>query len=57
MKRKKNKSHMLAFILATFSLVTTITTLILTACFLVYSLTKEKAYNEKWKDYDDCGLA
>lgn len=48
---------MLAFILATFSLVTTITTLILTACFLVYSVTKEKAYNEKWKDYDDCGLA
>lgn len=57
MKRKKSKSYMLAFVVATFSLVTTITTLILTACFLVYSVTKEKEHNEKWKDYDDCGLA
>ena len=24
--------------------------------FLIYHFAKEKAYNEKWKDYIDCGL-
>ena len=24
--------------------------------FLLYHFAREKAYNEKWKDYIDCGL-
>jgi uncharacterized membrane protein YsdA (DUF1294 family) len=25
--------------------------------YLLYKITREKAYKEKWKDYIDCGLA
>jgi hypothetical protein len=25
--------------------------------YLLYRISREKAYNEKWKDYIDCGLA
>ena len=25
--------------------------------FILYKFAKERAYNEKWKDYIDCGLA
>jgi len=31
--------------------------LALSAAYLVYRLLSEKAYEEKWKDYHDCGLA
>lgn len=24
--------------------------------YIVYKVTIERAYNEKWKDYDECGL-
>ena len=26
------------------------------AGYIVYRIFSEKAYNEKWKDYDECGL-
>lgn len=25
--------------------------------YIVYRSVSERAYNEKWKDYDECGLA
>ena len=25
--------------------------------YLLYKVSREKAYNEKWEDYIDCGLA
>lgn len=25
--------------------------------YLMYRVSREKAYNEKWKDYIDCGVA
>jgi flagellar basal body-associated protein FliL len=25
--------------------------------YLLYRFSKEKAYNEKWEDYIDCGMA
>ncbi len=28
-----------------------------TTAYLVYKFFSDKAYNEKWKDYNDCGLA
>ncbi|MDD2955059.1 MAG: hypothetical protein PHD67_01950 [Oscillospiraceae bacterium] len=31
--------------------------LAISAAYLVYRLLNEKAYQEKWKDYHDCGLA
>ncbi len=39
------------------SLVLTITMLVCSACYLVYKITNDRAYREKWKDYNDCGLA
>lgn len=39
------------------SLVLTIATLVCSAGYLVYRLTLEKEHQEKWKDYNDCGLA
>lgn len=28
-----------------------------TAAYFLYKLSSNRAYNEKWKDYDDCGVA
>lgn len=28
-----------------------------TIAYFVYRIYSNRAYNEKWKDYDDCGLA
>lgn len=39
------------------SLVITIATLVCSAGYLVYRVTMEKAHQEKWKDYNDCGIA
>ena len=35
------------------SLVLTITMLVCSACYLVYKITNDRAYREKWKDYND----
>jgi len=29
----------------------------LVACYVIYRLSSERAYREKWKDYSDCGWA
>lgn len=28
-----------------------------TVAYFVYRIYSNRVYNEKWKDYDDCGLA
>lgn len=28
-----------------------------TMAYILYKIFNNKAYNEKWKDYNDCGLA
>ena len=38
------------------SLVLGIMTLISAAAYLLYRYVSERAYREKWKDYDDCGI-
>jgi flagellar basal body-associated protein FliL len=30
---------------------------VISAGYIVYRIFSENAYNEKWKDYDECGLA
>ena len=40
-----------------FWVVFTIATLVFSAGYLVYRFTLEKEHQEKWKDYNDCGLA
>ena len=32
-------------------------TLVASTAYLVYRFLNDKNYAEKWKDYDDCGLA
>ena len=39
------------------SLVLGLVTLVVAALYLVYRFLSDRAYHEKWKDYDDCGLA
>jgi|GEM_PF-797721 len=34
-----------------------ISVLILVACYVVSRVSSERAYREKWKDYNDCGWA
>ena len=38
------------------TLVLGIMTLISAGIYLVYHYQSEKAYREKWKDYDNCGI-
>lgn len=39
------------------SLVLGLVGVVVAALYLVYRFLSDRAYHEKWKDYDDCGLA
>lgn len=34
-----------------------ISVLLLVACYVISRLSSERAYRNKWKDYNDCGWA
>lgn len=42
--------------MSTVSLILGVVTLLTGMAYLVYRFFSERAYREKWKDYDDCGL-
>ncbi|MBC8558512.1 hypothetical protein [Fumia xinanensis] len=42
--------------MSTVSLILGVLTLLTGMAYLVYRFFSERAYREKWKDYDDCGL-
>lgn len=39
------------------SLVVGLIAVAMTGLYMVYRFLSDKAYHDKWKDYDDCGLA
>lgn len=39
------------------SLLITIAVFALTSAYMVYKSVSDHTYHQKWKDYDDCGLA
>ncbi|HIZ54936.1 MAG TPA: hypothetical protein H9671_01855 [Firmicutes bacterium] len=39
-----------------FSLLLAVAAIASTTAYFVYRFFSDRAYNEKWKDYDDCGL-
>ena len=49
-KRKSDKKSALGVIAA-------LVLVVASAGYIVYRIVSEKAYNEKWKDYDECGNA
>lgn len=42
--------------MSTVSLVLGVLTLLTGMAYLIYRFFSERAYREKWKDYEDCGL-
>ena len=42
--------------MSTISLILGVLTLLTGMAYLVYRFFSERAYREKWKDYEDCGL-
>ena len=50
---KKKKTNAFSIV----SLVLGMVSLVVAALYLVYRFLSDRAYHEKWKDYDDCGLA
>ena len=48
--RKSDKKSALGVIVA-------LAIVVASAGYIVYKMMSTKAYNEKWKDYDECGLA
>lgn len=49
-KRKSDKSSAIRVICA-------LALVVASAGYIVYRIVSEKAYSEKWKDYDECGLS
>lgn len=39
------------------SILVSMISLVASAGYIVYKLANERAYREKWKDYNDCGLS
>lgn len=40
-----------------FAVIGALLLVVASAGYIVYRIVSEKSYNEKWKDYDECGLA
>ena len=38
------------------SVIAALAIVVVSAGYIVYRIVSEKAYSEKWKDYDECGL-
>jgi len=38
------------------SVIVALALVVASAGYIVYRVVSEKAYNEKWKEYDECGL-
>lgn len=53
MGKKKNSANIFSVV----SLVLGLIAVTATGLYMVYRFLSDKAYHDKWKDYDDCGLA
>lgn len=54
LKKYKSRKSLLSLIIP---LSVSILVLCVTAGYYIYRFASERAYEEKWKDYNDCGLA
>ena len=54
MKEQKNKRELK--MMSTVSVLLGLAVVATTVAYFIYRIFSEKAYNEKWKDYNDCGL-
>lgn len=43
-------------LMSTISVLLGLAAIATTVAYFIYRLFSEKAYNEKWKDYNDCGI-
>ena len=57
MKAKEDLKQHQAGMIKALSILLTIAAVASTAAFLLYRVMSEKAYQKKWSDYDDCGVA
>ncbi|MCD7890697.1 MAG: hypothetical protein LUG26_02685 [Ruminococcus sp.] len=56
MKSKEKKSERSHFICGIVTLLLAIFTAIASVVFIIFKCWSNKAYAEKWKDYDECGI-
>lgn len=54
--RKNNNLEVPKKQIPTISLLLGIAVIATTAAYVIYKYVSDKAYNRKWKDYDECGL-
>ena len=52
---KNQKKHEMK-LMSLISMLLGMAAIVTTATYIVYRVISEKAYNEKWKDYNDCGI-
>lgn len=58
MDKNKENSESKALIISTIStLLLSLAVIISVTGFFISKIKKDKAYIEKWKDYDECGLS
>jgi amino acid permease len=58
MEKNKENSENKALVISTIStLVLALSVVIAVTGFFITKIKKDKAYIEKWKDYDECGLS
>ena len=53
---KNQKKHEMK-LMSLISMLLGMAAIVTTAAYIVYRVISEKAYNEKWKDYNDCGIS
>lgn len=56
-KNKENSENKVLVISTISTLVLALSVVITVTGFFISKIKKDKAYIEKWKDYDECGLS
>lgn len=56
MKNEEKKQHHEMKLMSIMSLLLGAAAIATTVAYFIYRFASEKAYNEKWKDYYDCGI-
>ena len=54
--RQEERMNALKFIHVTAPIVTALFLFLASAGYIVYRMVSDYNYNERWKDYDECGL-
>ncbi len=57
MSKKKEGKTFMEFMHAALPVAIALVVFLVSAGFIIFKIVNDRNYNERWKDYDECGLS